>query len=238
MKILNFSSMDHEKGLNQSIALANAGAKVYHAGRMNRADGDAVEKLRKHGVRILPVEDIPLKEALHGVLAQFGDGDFLLVQNGLLHAEQIVRMAKGQGMTVAFNPSPFTREIFNYPLEYVDIFVINEREGYQMTGEAEAEYIVDVLQEKYPKVLIVLTLGERGVCCLTEDRLIMQKVRKVEAVDPAGAGDTFIGYFLAEYQRSGIVEAALALAARAASLAVSRPGAADSIPRLEEVNGR
>lgn len=238
MKILNFSSMHHEKGLNQSIALANAGAKVYHAGLINQEDSDTVEKLQKHGVKILPVGEAPLEEALQGVLGQFGDGDFLLVQNGLLHAEMIVKMAKRQGMSVAFNPSPFTREIFAYPLEYVDIFVINEMEGYQMTGEAEAEYIVDVLQEKYPKALIILTLGERGACCLTEDRLIMQKVRKVDEIDTAGAGDAFIGYFLAEYQRCRKVEAALALAARAAALTVSRIGAADSIPRLEEVNGK
>lgn len=238
MKILNFSSLNHEKGLNQSIALANAGASVYHAA-VGRDNGLWIKKLTEHGVELIPMKDAsPGEEEIGAVLDQFEAGDYLLVQNGFYPVKTVMKMAKERGMCIAFNPSPFSRDIFSYPLSHVDIFFINEVEGYQWTGEAEAEYILDKLQDEYPKSLIVLTLGERGACCLTEDRLIMQKARAVDAVDTTAAGDTFIGYFLAEYLRSRGLEPALSLAARASAFAVTRRGAADSIPRLSEVNGK
>lgn len=237
MKILNFSSMNQEKGLNQSIALANAGALVYHAA-VHGDNGLWMEKLAGHGVEIIPMKGGLLEKEIETVLNQFEAGDYLLVQNGLYPVKTVMKMAKERGMSIAFNPSPFTRDIFSYPLSHVDIFFINEAEGYQWTGEANAEYILDILQEKYPKSLIVLTLGERGACCLTEDRLIMQKAWTVDAVDTTAAGDTFIGYFLAEYLRHRGLEEALSLAARAAAFAVTRRGASSSIPRLSEVKGK
>ncbi len=58
---------------------------------------------------------------------------------------------------------------------------------------------------------------------------------KVEAVDTTGAGDAFIGYFVAEICRRSKVEAALQLACQAAAVCVTRPGAADSIPKRVEL---
>jgi len=58
---------------------------------------------------------------------------------------------------------------------------------------------------------------------------------KVEAVDTTGAGDTFIGYFLAELSRGSSIENSLQIAVRASALCVTRAGAADSIPSLEEL---
>jgi ribokinase len=59
--------------------------------------------------------------------------------------------------------------------------------------------------------------------------------RAVHAVDTTAAGDTFIGYYLAAWARGLAVKPALDLATCAAGLCVTRPGALDSIPRLDEV---
>ena len=53
--------------------------------------------------------------------------------------------------------------------------------------------------------------------------------------DTTAAGDTFTGYFLTEYLSNGDITAALTFAATASSIAVSRNGAADSIPFRSEV---
>ena len=54
-------------------------------------------------------------------------------------------------------------------------------------------------------------------------------------VDTTGAGDAFTGYF-ATAQAAGVpFAAALAVAAEAAAVAVSRPGAMDSIPSGADV---
>ena len=52
----------------------------------------------------------------------------------------------------------------------------------------------------------------------------------VEAVDTTAAGDTFIGYFLAELLAGEPTVQALTIATKAAALCVTRPGAAVSIP--------
>ena len=58
---------------------------------------------------------------------------------------------------------------------------------------------------------------------------------KVTAVDTTAAGDTFTGYFMATIAAGKDVATALEIAAKAAAIAVSRAGAASSIPCMEEV---
>ena len=58
--------------------------------------------------------------------------------------------------------------------------------------------------------------------------------RRVTAVDTTAAGDTFTGYFLAMLLRGGTSKDAMEIAATAAAIAVTRPGAVPSIPWLEE----
>ena len=67
--------------------------------------------------------------------------------------------------------------------------------------------------------------GEKEVC----------GILKTTAVDTTAAGDTFAGYFLAEYLEGKEVKRALETAAVASGIAVSRSGAARSIPCKEEV---
>ena len=54
-------------------------------------------------------------------------------------------------------------------------------------------------------------------------------------IETTGAGDTFCGYFLAAACAHKSPQAALCEASAAAALAVSRAGAAPSIPQADEV---
>lgn len=54
-------------------------------------------------------------------------------------------------------------------------------------------------------------------------------------VDTTAAGDTFTGYFIAAMIEGRSVSDALRMAAKASSIAVSRPGATPSIPTVDEV---
>ena len=65
-------------------------------------------------------------------------------------------------MKIVLNPSPFEEKILNWPLEKVSLFLLNEVEGGQMTGEKEPEKILKRLQAKYPNADFVLTYGEKG----------------------------------------------------------------------------
>lgn len=56
-------------------------------------------------------------------------------------------------------------------------------------------------------------------------------------MDTTAAGDTFTGFFLEGWMTGRSIEESLLRAARAASIAVSRPGAAPSIPSAAELDG-
>ena len=253
------------KGLNQSIALAKAGANVYHAGIVGE-DGDILlDSLRNAGVDLSHVrrapgasahtviqvdengqnsiivfsgENMRLTEAdIDSILADFSPEDAVLMQNELFNTPLMMKKAAEKGMTIIFNPSPVNQEMLSYPLESVSWFLLNEIEGEALTGETDPEKILDGLAEKYPRSSVVLTLGKSGAWAMHEGRRCFQPAFEVKAVDTTAAGDTFTGFFLAGISSGISIPDALRRAAFASSIAVSRKGAADSIPTLEEVRG-
>ena len=253
------------KGANQSVALARAGAEVFHAGRIGPEGLWLRDAIAAEGVDITHVglDNQPTGHAIiqvdsagensiilfgganlavtsddaHYVLSHFGEGDWLLVQNEVSSMPAILLEAYERGMSVAFNPAPMTPEVLRYPLDRVSLFVVNLTEGAALAEieNAAPESIVDRLQTRFPDAAILLTLGGDGSLYARGENRIKTSAQAAEAVDTTAAGDTFIGYFLAELLRGETVEESLALASRAAALCVMRLGAADSIPRRGEL---
>jgi len=251
------------KGANQSVALARAGAKVIHAGKIGE-DGTWLKvKLQKSGVDTSLIEtvDEPTGHALIQVNTQgenaiiihaganegFLDsdiqkvlnlcqaGDYLLLQNEINALDKILQMSRDRGLNVIFNPAPMSTEVKNYPLEYVDLFIINKIEGEMLTSQKDPQKIVDQMQSLYPQSKTVLTLGKEGVIYKDKDQSVKMQALEVKTVDTTGAGDTFIGYFLAELSKGRKIEKCLKTGITASSICVGRQGAADSIPLREEV---
>ena len=74
----------------------------------------------------------------------------------------------------------------------------------------------------------MLTLGERGAWYLDSEKTYYQPAKDVKPIDTTAAGDTFIGYFLVEFMKTGDVKKALGKGCHAAAICVTRSGAADS----------
>jgi ribokinase len=251
------------KGFNQSIALARAGAPTRHVGAVGRDAGWLIERLRSEGVDVahLRMTDHPTGHAiiqvaptgenaivLHGganasvsgedverALASCSPGDFLLAQNETSAVADAVRQGKRHGLSVVFNPAPMSPAVRDYPLQDVDLFILNETEAEDLTGRKTPERVRDAMVASYPRAATVLTLGREGAVFMDAAGMLRQPGMAVKAVDTTAAGDTFIGYFLAEFMRTGEPAGALALGCRAAAIAVTRPGASDSIPWLREI---
>ena len=170
-------------------------------------------------------------------LRSFGPGDLLLLQNETSQGEYAIREAKRRGLRIAFNPSPISQELFRYPFELVDYLLVNEIEGGALSDRpgGDPEEILRELCRRYPDTAIVLTIGADGVLCGTNGQLCRHGAYKVPVVDTTAAGDTFCGYFLSGLARGLSLEESLELASKASALAVSRAGAASSIPALSEV---
>lgn len=250
------------KGLNQSIALAHAGAEVYHAGAVGEDGHFLVELLEQNGVDITQISFLPLptghaiiqvdrngqngillfgganqaitEELVDQALEDFSAGDWILLQNEISLNSYIMRKAAEKGMRIALNPSPMDDKIKQLPLEFVSLFFVNEVEGEEMTGVQEPEAIVAALSKLSPGCQVVLTLGERGAMVYDGASVWKHGSYRVPVVDTTAAGDTFTGFYLASCMKGMAAPDALELASVASSIAVSRMGAAVSIPTLAE----
>jgi ribokinase len=254
------------KGLNQSIALSRAGAQTFHAGvigddgrhilelmKESRIDSANVRIVRKPtGQAIIQVNqdgentiivvggaNLEMDQSfVHSVLGGFGKGDFALTQNELNAVAEIIRKSHDRGLFVAFNPAPMTDDVLSYPLDLVDVFFVNETEGARLTGGSEPEKIIDRMRQSFPRASVVLTLGSKGALFADTANFFAVPAVAVEPVDTTAAGDTFIGFFLAEWSKTGDTLRSLDVAARAAAICVTRKGASTSIPWREELGDR
>ena len=91
------------------------------------------------------------------------------------------------------------------------------------------------LNRQLPDTDIVLTLGEQGLLARGPSGACELPAIQVSAVDETAAGDAFIGFLMAELIGGSVLTQALRVASAAGALAVTREGAAPSIPRMEEL---
>lgn len=156
------------KGLNQSIALARAGAEVWAAGAVGEDGAFLTQLLRESGANTDLIETLPDTATGHAIiqlipqgqnciiilgganralteasidraLEKFGPGDLLLLQNETNLVPYAMERAKARGMLLALNPSPIDDALFAYPLKLVDYFILNEIEGQAIAGIPESE---------------------------------------------------------------------------------------------------
>lgn len=251
------------KGLNQSVALARAGARVYHAGCIGRGGEPLRDLLQRCGVdtgclrevdeiqgnaviQVVPsgencillfggsnqcIEARQIRETLAG----FGRGDYLVLQNEINGLPEIVDPAYERGMKIVLNPSPWNEKLRDVDFHKLSWLLVNEVEAKQISGSGEPERVWENLHGRYPQLSLVLTLGSRGSVCYTGGQCVRQKAFPVKAVDTTAAGDTFTGFFVAGLVKGLPPGGCMELAAKAAAVSVTRPGAAASIPTREEV---
>lgn len=252
------------KGLNQSAAMARAGLPVYHAGmvgeegqplldlcdefgidrtyirRIGGRSGHTMIQVDKEGqnsILLFGGANRQVTETyVDEVLKEFGAGDYLVLQNEISSLSYMIERAYDRGMCIVLNPSPYDERLLSCNLDKVSYLFINEIEGEQMTGESAPEKICEVLLKRYPRIHVVLTLGAQGSLYASgSEEAVYCDSFAVKAVDTTAAGDTFSGYFLYSVVNHMPVPAGLRLASAAAAIAVTRKGAAPSIPALSEV---
>lgn len=254
------------KGANQSIALSKAGTTVQHIGSISTADDWIRKELLENGIStdlikrvedptghaIIQVSDAGenaillygganqshLEDGLTKIFSDADKGDWLLLQNECNLTGKTLKLAKDQGMIVAFNPAPMTDEVRQMPLDCVDYLIVNETETEGLVNDSDyridqPQAMLDKLHSLYPHLKIVMTLGGDGVIYKDSDQNVVVVAEKVEVVDTTAAGDTFIGYFIQQIIEGNSVETALKVANKASSITVQTLGASESIPDMK-----
>ena len=245
------------KGVNQSIAAALAGARVHHIGAVGADGGWIVERLVAVGI---DVSDLAVVEGatghavvcvdtkaenqiiIHGganrsltvaqidqALARARPSDWFLTQNETNLIAEGFAMAKARGLKTAYAAAPFDAAAAAGLVGSVDLLAVNEVEAAQLAAH------LGMAAEALPVPELLVTLGSRGARYRAGEMVCEVAAFAVTPVDTTGAGDTFLGAFLAARDGGAGPEAALRQASAAAAIQVTRPGAADAIPTAAEV---
>ena len=252
------------KGANQSVAIARAGVSVAHVGRVFKGDTWAVALLASTGVdtdnialiegasghAIIQVDDQGENAiVLHGGANQsFSIADiesalnhnqqarYLLMQNETNLLAETFELAQAKGIKIVLNPAPMTDNIKDLPLAKLDTLIVNRGEAEALCGAADIDQMTQQMAALAPQTRVVVTLGGDGAMLLANGEVTHMNSPSVDVVDTTGAGDTFVGYFLAGVAEGMNDHDALQRACLAGSIAVTRQGAITAIPDRSEVS--
>ena len=150
-----------------------------------------------------------------------------------------VKLARTLGKIVILDPAPVPEHFPEELYQYVDIIKPNESELSRLTGIADAqnhlEEAVQIVKDHGVKNVLV-TLGGDGVYLDTENEPPVHiPAKKVEVVDTTAAGDSFTAALAAMLLEGKTLKEAAEFANQVSAIVVTREGAQDSIPTLQEV---
>jgi ribokinase len=247
------------KGANMSVAAARAAARCVHIGAVGPDGAWAVERLMEYGVDtrhiarvtevtghaviavddagenciiLLPGANTRIVEAhVAAALQEAVSSDLFLMQNETSVQWLGAEMASARGMRVAYAAAPFEAAAVQNVLPLLDLLFLNAVEAQQLQ-EATGLGPLDL-----PVRDVIVTLGAQGARWHNTDTGETQEFAAVPVtpVDTTGAGDTFTGYVLAGLDRGMPMAQAIGQAMVAAAIMVTRPGTADVIPDLRDV---
>ncbi len=172
----------------------------------------------------------------------FKEADYVIFQLEIPYEAVFygIRRSKELGKTVILNPAPAPNkgEIPDDIFPLIDYITPNETETAKMTGISTDENV-----EKAGEKLIdlgvknaLITLGSKGCVLIKQDKTkLYSSAFKTKVVDTTAAGDCFNGAFVVGLSEGMSEEDALVFANKASAIAVSRPGAQNSIPSREEI---
>lgn len=156
-----------------------------------------------------------------------------------------LEMARERSMYTIVNPAPVPDPPPPVPGEWlrlVDLLVPNEHEAADLTG-IRVESVEDA--ERAGRALlatgcgsVAVTLGNRGALWLpgADNDAVFVPAFDVRQVDATAAGDAFCGALAAAMARRRTTEDAFRRAAAAGALAVTKHGAAPSMPTADEID--
>ena len=242
------------KGLNQSVALARAGADVCHAGCIGEGGEPLKALLEENGVDTASLRKVKEMQGhtviqvnpagencilLYGgsnrcvtpdqireTLARFSAGDWLVLQNEINELPAIVAQAAEKGMRIVLNPSPYNSALDAVDFSLLSWLFVNEIEMEQVSGETEPEKAWEVLHAKYPGLSLLVTLGSSGSIAWRNEGGTVECCRQ-EAVRVRAVDTTAAGDTYTGY----LVEGLLSCRSLAASMERAAKAAAVSVTR-------
>jgi ribokinase len=167
------------------------------------------------------------------------------LETPLVAVSAFFEAARDAGVRTILNPAPAIADALPL-LADADLVVLNETELAIFSAAVAREAGADGSRPARPAdaammllqgrcQAVIVTLGAEGVWLVTGEDAVHFPAPAVTAVDTTGAGDCFCGVLAAGLAQGLDLEAAIARAVAAASLSVTRSGAAPAMPRTSEL---
>ncbi|MGA2186371.1 MAG: carbohydrate kinase family protein [Bryobacteraceae bacterium] len=227
--------------------LADAGVDVAHVARLGAATPATIALVREDGARALlhrpgasaeAFAELPeLTPELIAGCAVFHLANPFGLPNMRGHAAEAQRRAQAAGLFATMDTGWDSRgewmRAIAASLLHTDLLFTNGDEARELTGCADPDRAAQALRDGGAGTVVV-KLGGRG--CLVADEAGMAHVPAfaVTALDTTGAGDCFVGGFLAALQRGFRYHEAARFANAVAALSVQRMGATAGLRGFEE----
>ena len=181
---------------------------------------------------------------------KFIDDNLSIIKNSKIFLTQLetsidatmyaLKMAKDNGCTTILNPAP-ARNLPNDCFENIDFFTPNETEAsffinQSIESEEDCQSAAKVLLDKGVKNILI-TLGDKGCFFKNQEEEFLLPAKKLSApvVDTTGAGDAFNGAFSVALSKNKNYKEAIDFANLVAGISVTREGAANSMPTIDEI---
>ncbi|MGB2607202.1 MAG: carbohydrate kinase family protein [Candidatus Sulfotelmatobacter sp.] len=153
------------------------------------------------------------------------------LQRGLRpRVPELFRKMKEAGLTTSLDtnddPDDGWKGGLDEVLQYVDVFLPNEREVQKAAGVADIEAAVKKLAAIVP--LVVVKLGRQGAIAQRGAERFACPSISVDAVDAVGAGDSFDAGFLHQYVRGADLTACLRAGNLAGAFSTTRAGGTEA----------
>jgi len=148
--------------------------------------------------------------------------------------ERVAEVTTSYGMILSLDPGRAGIN-FDYDkiLKRTDLLFLNQEELKEYFKVNPNESALRAFAKTFPGI-VVLKMGEKGAIATDGFEYCTSEVFEVPVVDTLGAGDSFAAGFVTAWMRSERIEQALNIANAVAALTITRTGAQNGQPTLDE----
>jgi ribokinase len=217
------------EGIDDSDLIAKDGASDSSVVLIDAHGENAIVSDTRQVEALTPGQVVPV--------LKLGPKNALLLQGNLSRDTTAAAIAAGNavGATVILNAAPMRPWLSQLPGR-IDVLIANRIEASEWVGLKERHVLADIIASiNVP--LVVITLGAEG-CHIRRQGDIDRAISapQTNAVDTTGAGDTFVGAFVADWLVHGDPTSAAMLGVHAASDKVTRDGTVSALPTTATIS--
>jgi ribokinase len=149
--------------------------------------------------------------------------------------DRVAEVTTTHGMILSLDPGRTGGDLdYDKVLRRTDLLFVNQRELKEFFKINPTERALRAFAKTFPGI-IVLKMGEKGAIATDGFEYCTSEVFEVPVVDTLGAGDSFAAGFVTAWMRSERIEQALNMANAVAALKVTKAGAQNGQPSLDDV---